>query len=99
MRNVWIGLTFGRTANEVSPTSPLDDDATPEASTEKLAPNRLASKNEPITGYHHQCRARKKDNYRHCTRTRSPAVSIAQTFGAQYAWFSPRVNGKSRESS
>ena len=38
-----MGLTFGRTANEVSPTNPLDEDDTPEASTEKLTPNRLAS--------------------------------------------------------
>jgi hypothetical protein len=43
MRNVCIGLTFGRTANVVSPTNPLDEDDTPEASTEKLAPKRLAS--------------------------------------------------------
>jgi hypothetical protein len=43
MANVWMGLIFGRTANEVSPTNPLDEDDTPEASTEKLTPNRLAS--------------------------------------------------------
>jgi hypothetical protein len=38
-----MGLTFGRTAKDVSPTNPLDEDDTPEASTEKLTPNRLAS--------------------------------------------------------
>lgn len=48
MRNVCIGLTFGRTANEVSPTNPLDEDDTPEALTEKLAPKRWAS---TITAY------------------------------------------------
>lgn len=43
MRKVCIGLTFGRMANEVSPTNPLDEDNTPETSMEKLARKRLAS--------------------------------------------------------
>lgn len=37
-------------------------------------------------------------SYSHCNKTLSPAVTNAQTFGAQYAWFNPLVNGNSLES-
>lgn len=33
MMNVWMGFTLGRTAKTVSPTSPLDVDATPDSLT------------------------------------------------------------------
>ena len=41
--NVCIGLTLGSTANAVSPTSPLDVEATPDALIKKPPPNSLTS--------------------------------------------------------
>lgn len=38
------------------------------------------------------------EGHSHCNKTLSPAVTNAQTFGAQYAWFNPLVNGNSLES-
>ena len=43
--------------------------------------------------------ANKIREHAHFSKTRSKVVINAQAFGAQYAWFNPRVNGKRRESS
>ena len=52
MMKVCIGFTFGRTAKTVSPTRPLEDDATPSELTANPEPNFLASKN--VHGKFHQ---------------------------------------------
>lgn len=93
--NVYIGFTLGKTANTVSPTSPRDVEATPSALTPS-APNC-----PPLTTtYVQQSVSRSLRIYigaetLHFNNTLSAAVTSAQKFGAQYAWFKPRVKGKS----
>ena len=45
------------------------------------------------------CPINKVREHARFNKTRSKAVTNAQAFGAQYAWFSPRVNGNSLENS
>lgn len=89
MVNVWIGLIFGITAKTVSPTKPRDVDATPAALT--CMPVCFAT----IHRWGSNIRSKKSDNIRRNSNL-SDAVTSAQKFGAQYAWFKPLVKGNNR---
>ena len=68
-KNVAVGVTSGRTANEVSPTNPLVTLFTAAKST--FNPSLGAT----------------------TIKTRSANEYSAHTFGAQYAWHNPLLNG------
>lgn len=92
-----MGFTLGRTAKTVSPTSPLDVDATPDS---LIAITSNAPRFTTAAGTSSQSPTpRSEREHTPFRKTRSNAVTNAQTFGAQYAWLSPRVKGKRRLSS
>lgn len=75
---------LGRTAKTVSPTRPLDVEATPDVLTEIPIPNFLTS--IPFTMVQRPCTSRSrnsKESYLHSNKILSAAVTRAQTFGAQ----------------
>ena len=92
--NVWIGLMLGSTAKTVSPTRPRDVEATPSELRAKLVPVALTSTSQKMRTCY------QRDNQIktcvHLSKTRSTAVTRAHAFGAQYAWFKPRLKGKRR---
>lgn len=77
MVNVCIGFTFGITAKTVSPTSPLDVEATPAKFIGTSLPLLFASKTQVSE------RMSCQDMNEHLKRTRSAAVTSAHAFGAQ----------------
>lgn len=79
---VWMGLTLGKTAKTVSPTSPREVDATPERLIATSTPLRATSVDQQL---HHVILKESKNIFSHLRRTRSAAVTRAQTLGAQYA--------------
>lgn len=88
-----MGCTLGSTANTVSPISPREDEATPASLTARPMPVVLVSV-MPSKSYGAKGRAKQ---YSHSSNDLSKALYSAQKFGAQYAWFNPRVKGNSRE--
>jgi hypothetical protein len=80
MMKVWMGLMLGRMAKTVSPTRPLEADATPASLMGTPRPVCLTSAGKYQGIILHAC-----GGDAHWRRTRSRAVTIAHTFGAQYA--------------
>jgi hypothetical protein len=94
---VCIGFTFGRTAKTVSPIKPLEDEASPAAS---IVKKRVGTKFRratvsPVIVSIWLVKIVKDTSQNNSTR--STAAHSAHTFGAQYAWQSPRLKGNNRD--